>query len=103
MSYPIADLIAEMSDRMEEIVDTLKLVSADDVGLDRRAGMLLVGPEGIVVHERYRKSLDYYGGFEYVDAEYVRTIGDYTFYSREHDRVDEAVLHYMEDEESVDE
>lgn len=106
MSSPIFDLVEEMSDRMSEIVGTMELVSTKEIGLDPRAGRVYVSREGIVVRNGNRSTLDYYGGFEYVDKEFVCTIGDYTFYSREDDRVYDAIDYYMNEsplEEEVEE
>ena len=103
MTQPIANLIEEIGDRMEEIVRGLDLVNADKVGLDRRAGFVLVSREGIVVPERHVRTLEYYGGFEYVDRDYVQKLGDYTFYSRDDDRVKEAIEYYMDGGEKEEE
>ena len=104
MSSPIANLIEEIGNRMEEIVSGLDLVNADKIGLDRRAGFVLVSREGIVVPERHVRTLEYYGGFEYVDRDCVYKLGSYTFYSRDDERVYEAVETYMDNvEEAVDE
>jgi len=58
-------------------------------GLDPRAlgGECYFGPGVIVTTINGRKSLDYYGGFEYIDEEHIITVGDYVFYSVEADRV----------------
>ena len=60
--------------------------------LDRRAGYgFWVSPEWIATQKEQRRSLDYYGGFEYVPPEYILEAGDYIFYSREHSRVENSV------------
>ena len=60
--------------------------------LDRRAGYgFWVSPEWIATQKEQRRSLDYYGGFEYVPSEYVLEVGDYIFYSRDHHRVNDSV------------
>lgn len=39
----------------------------------------------IITTAANRRNLDYYGGFEYVDSESVRTFGEYVIYTREFD------------------
>ena len=103
MTGPIANLIEEIGDRMEEIIGGLDLVNADKIGLDRRAGFVLVSREGIVVPERHVRTLEYYGGFEYVDRDCVHKLGNYTFYSRDDERVHEAIETYMDRVEEEEE
>lgn len=95
MSSPILDLIEENNDRMNEIIRDLDEVSAKKIGLDYRAGHVYVSHEGIIVDNYSRRVLDYYGGFEYVNKEHVHVLGGYTFYSRDDERVEEAVQYYM--------
>jgi hypothetical protein len=95
MNFPIAELIEETEDRMSEIVGTLERVPTDKIGLDRRAGFVWVSREGIVVDSNMLSTLEYYGGFEYVHRDYVHKLGGFTFYSRDDERVDEAVNYYM--------
>jgi hypothetical protein len=102
MNFPIADLIEEIEDRMTEIVGNLTCVSADKIGLDYRAGRVYVSHEGIIVDGGSRRTLEYYGGFEYVDRDYVKEIGGFTFYSRDDDRVEDAVSYYMHGDDDSD-
>lgn len=92
---------------MDEMVDAINTVvernlyelatevTAEDLGLDRRAGYrLLVTEDYIIVYASNRGVLDYYGGFEYVDAGCVSQMGDYVFYSAEDDRVADCLEYY---------
>ena len=63
-----------------------ELVSAAAVGLDPRAGMLYVTEDAIVVRGR-TGSLEYYGGFEYVDSELTTQLGEYKVYFADDERV----------------
>ena len=74
-------------------------VSADACGLDYRAGKLYVTPDAIIAANS--ATLDYYGGFEYVDSEYVTTIGKYKIYSAESSRVMEAIETFFEKDEQI--
>jgi len=71
-------------------------VGAHDVGLDYRCGNIhvSVSEDFIAVNSTY--SIEYYGGFEYIDSDYKTTIGHITFYSGEHSRVRDAIAYYTE-------
>lgn len=92
----------EMSERVQETVQAYLLrncdqVKAQDLGLDSRAGYrLFVNSECIVVSDADDRSLQYYGGFEYVDKEYRTALGDWVFYSADDDRVQEHIATYYE-------
>tara|TARA_A100001011_G_C14267243_1_gene825285 strand:+ start:767 stop:1087 length:321 start_codon:yes stop_codon:yes gene_type:complete len=71
-------------------------VSAKDVGLDVRCGRVYVSlEEYFIAVKGSTGSIEYYGGFEYVDAEYKTTIGCVTFYE-EADRVRSCLEYYKE-------
>ena len=70
-------------------------VSADAVGLDIRAGFVFVSTEEEWIATSNTRSLEYYGGFEYVDIEYRVVVGEMTFYSADHSRVRDALEHYV--------
>lgn len=78
----IENALCELEDRVEE---ALTPVNASECGLDPRCGPLFRGQDFLAT--RNRSSLDYYGGFEYVDSEYIRSVGHWTLYSSEHDRI----------------
>lgn len=60
----------------------------DNIGLDpRSAYTLYVSGEAIAVPKSCDRTLQYYGGFEYVDKEYRKELGDYVFYLADDDRV----------------
>ena len=82
-------LMNEINGKVEELIDEeFRLVKPEDVGLDSRAGYnLFINEDFIAVSKSNRRSLDYYGGFEYVDEEHVTVLGDYVFYSAYADRV----------------
>ena len=70
-------------------------------GLDPRAfSKFWYCYEGIFIFDVSRRSLDYYGGFEYIDREYVKSYGEYVFYSAEADRVQEVLENLMENEDA---
>ena len=72
-------------------------VSADKVGLDYRGGRVYVSlEEDFVAVKGGTGSINYYGGFEYIDSEFITTIGNVTFYDSEADRVLCCLEHYKE-------
>jgi hypothetical protein len=87
--YTLADRLEEL---VEEIVNDTTPVPAEKLGLDSRCGPILIG-NGFIASMMPRQ-LDYFGGFEYVDAEYRRVIGGLVVYSDEHDRVQNVLEAY---------
>ena len=94
----------ELQEQIEKLVDqyfedaSAQRVSAEDVGLDSRAGYLFVSTEEGWIASRNTRSLEYYGGFEYIDIEYRTTVGEITFYSEDHSRVADAIEHYNDEQ-----
>ena len=83
------NLMNEINGKVEELIDEeFRLVKPEDIGLESRAGYnLFINEDYIAVSKSNRRSLDYYGGFEYVDEEHVTVLGDYVFYSADDERV----------------
>ena len=79
----------EINQKVEAIInEELREVTPQELGLDPRAGYhLFINEEYIAVGNGNRRSLDYYGGFEYVDEEHVTVLGDMVFYSADDERV----------------
>ncbi len=92
----------ELQEKIEQIVDqyfedsAAARVSTEEVGLDHRAGYVFVSVEEGWIASRNTRSLEYYGGFEYIGEEYRVTVGEITFYSSEHSRVADAIKNYEE-------
>jgi glutathione synthase/RimK-type ligase-like ATP-grasp enzyme len=100
MYHSIYDLIDSVEEKTRRFVnDNMDLVPASDLGLDLRCGRLFVNEDGIAVSKDGDRSLQYYGGFEYVDKDYRNELGDYVFYTVDDDRVREHVEQYLEQEE----
>jgi hypothetical protein len=69
--------------------------SSPNLRLDPRAGYKLwVDEDTIAVSKSSDGSLQYYGGFEYVDKAYRREVGDYVFYLGDDNRVREHLDYY---------
>jgi len=95
----------ELQEQIERMVDdyfedaAAQRVSAEDVGLDRRAGYLFISTEEGWIASRNTRSLEYYGGFEYIGEEYRVTVGEITFYSSDHSRVADAIEYYNDEQQ----
>jgi len=90
----------ELQEQIEHMVDqyfedsSAIRVSAEAVGLDARAGYVFISTEEGWIASRNTRSLDYYGGFEYISEEHKVIVGEITFYSNDHDRVADALEYY---------
>ena len=90
----------ELQEQIERMVDdyfedsSAQRVSAEAVDLDHRAGYLFISTEEGWIASRSTRSLEYYGGFEYIGEEYRVTVGEITFYSSDHSRVADAIEYY---------
>lgn len=90
-------------DNIDELIDGYlngaQEVLPADLGLDRRAAYrLFVIDDVIAVTKGDDRNLQYYGGFEYVDKEYRKELGNWVFYSAEDDRVAGHLDRYKETE-----
>lgn len=74
-------------------------VSAEAVGLDHRAGYVFVSTEEGWIASMNTRTLEYYGGFEYIGEEYRVTVGEITFYSSDHSRVADAIEYYNDEQQ----
>ena len=94
------DLVDEVQDMVERQVAGMRRVSATALGLDQRCGFAYVDKdmECIVVDDARARSFDYYGGFEYIDSEDKRRLGDYVIYLNTSDRVQDALDCLMEED-----
>ena len=94
------DLLDSVDRLVRDFMDKATEVTAEDLGLDRRAAYrLYITDYVIAVPKGDDGKLQYYGGFEYVDKEYRREIGDWVFYSAEDNRVAGHLGRYNEVEE----
>jgi len=95
----------ELQDQIRNLVDEYfedsgaVRVSAEAVGLDHRAGYVFVSTEEGWIASMNTRTLEYYGGFEYIGEEYRVTVGEITFYSSGHSRVADAIEYYNDDQQ----
>ena len=85
----LCELLSEMNSKVEGLIDEeFREVTPKEIGLDTRAGYrLFINKDYIAVSRGNRRTLDYYGGFEYVDEEHITVLGDMVFYSSDDERV----------------
>tara|TARA_R110000823_G_C15557079_1_gene460035 strand:+ start:60 stop:401 length:342 start_codon:yes stop_codon:yes gene_type:complete len=100
----------DASSAIDKILDQLfketKKVDAEQLGLDKRScygeRLIIDACEGyIAVHHNDLNSIMHYGGFEYIDADSITKIGDYTFFMigvDDEGRVSECFDHLKESE-----
>lgn len=93
----------ELMDRLDELAgelldgDDLLHGSAALVGLDLRAArQVWVGPDWLAVRADEDRSLQYYGGFEYVSNEARVCLGNYVVYRALEEDGDDRVYRALE-------
>jgi len=96
------DFVEAINDKVERYVQKLDHVKASDLGLDSRAGYCLYVDEDrttIVVDISNDRTLQYYGGFEYINKEYRQELGDWVFYFDGDERVSDCFAHLSVNEQ----
>jgi hypothetical protein len=94
-------LIDDVTELTDTFVGGMVKVNPEQLGLDQRCGKLFANADCIAVYKGNDRSLQYYGGFEYVDNEYRHEMGDYVFYSAEDNRVQGHLEQYLNKVEAV--
>jgi len=85
------------------VTEQMTEVTAEEVGLDRRAAYrLYVSEDTIAVSKDADRTLQYYGGFEYVDKEYRQEMGDWVFYFADDERIGDHLAQYFEGDDYYD-
>ena len=93
-----------LADVAEEMLKGVSEFSAKDCGLDERASWrkLFVTEDFICCHESEDRSLQYYGGFEYVDKSQRKEVGNYVFYFKNEEEDGRVAGHIAQALSSVD-
>ncbi len=90
---------------LEEVANTVEdfiqkettIVSPEALGLDKRVGYkLYITSDTIITPKGGDRTLQYYGGFEYVEKSCRQEAGDYVFYFNEDSRVADHLETYEE-------
>jgi uncharacterized protein YacL (UPF0231 family) len=100
----VLNLVNELDDQIHNALKDLPCVSADMLGLDRRAAYSVwVDEDAVIVRKNEDRTLQYYGGFEYVDKDARIECGDYVIYTDNAGRVADCLDYYNETEEETEE
>jgi hypothetical protein len=93
------DMIDSVNEVVERHVRGMTRMTANEIGLDIRAGRVYVDLRDEVIAVGCSRSIDYYGGFEYIkEGEGRTTYGSYTFFNTESSRVQECFEYLVEAE-----
>lgn len=78
----LLEAVEQANDIVNEAVWDLPRVRSREVGLDNRAGSVFVDVDNelIITKAHNAHSLEYFGGFEYIDDGNTATIGDFKIY-----------------------
>lgn len=91
------EMTSIVDDSVAQFIATAEEIKPEVCGLDRRAGYKLFITEDVIACRMSDdKSLQYYGGFEYVGQEYRSVMGGYAFYDGEDERVQEHIQKWLE-------
>ena len=96
--YKLQQTIENAVQKYIEESDVVEIGSLglEELGLDFRCGRILISVDEGFVAACNPRSIEYYGGFEYIDSEFKLDAGDYRFYDSEADRVDRVIQFYRE-------
>ena len=99
----ILDVVEDAVNQFEDQLTKMTSVRASELGLDERAGYrLYINSDCVIAGETAAKSLNYYGGFSYIDPADIIQFAEYTIYRRDASRVDEALSYYENRKEKND-
>ena len=97
----ILNLVQDLDEQVRNQLAGLTYVRADELGLDRRAAYTVwVDEDVLIVRKDEDRTLQYYGGFEYVDSSARMECGDYVIYTSDDSRVADCLDYYNEVEET---
>lgn len=88
------DVVHDAICNLEETLRNADSVNAEELGLDRRAGFVFVTDDAILVRSNCVRTLEYYGGFEYVEDDYKLSFGGVTVYFADSERVADCLDFY---------
>lgn len=96
----------EIDEKINDLIEQITggpdvvTINAEAVGLDYRSGTVYISVENDFIASASVRSIEYYGGFEYIDSEYTTSLGHIKFYSGETSRVRDAIDYYKENTEN---
>lgn len=99
----VFELLDQVNEMVEEMISEMTKTNSSKLGLDYRASPVLWVDEDCIIVEKYHdRTLQYYGGFEYVNPEYRKDLGDYVIYLYGDDRVTECIDRFFRGGEDVE-
>ena len=99
----VLNVFYDVAETINTLVNGLPEVTASKLGLDIRAGYCLwVDEDAIIVSKHNDRLLQYYGGFEYVEASARTECGDWVIYTNDSERVADCLEHYYEEQAEQD-
>lgn len=92
----ILEIVENATRDFKDALAELPKVNTRELGLDERAGRVWIDVDNglIIAGSANVRSLDYYGGFEYVDEGAVTEFAGFKVYDTYDDRVSEALDAY---------
>lgn len=96
----VNEIIDSLQDLEYGILEQTEKVSAKDLGLDPRCGIFHVDKDGefVMVDKHNRRTVDYYGGLEYVDNENILALNEYVLYMVDDERIAGMIDFYVHKE-----
>lgn len=97
----INELLSQIESTENEIIQSCETYRAHELGFDRRCGDVYVSQDKqwLIIPKSSKGTMNYYGGLEYVDSEYVIELSTIVLYSREDSRIDGHLSSLDEPEE----
>jgi mannose/cellobiose epimerase-like protein (N-acyl-D-glucosamine 2-epimerase family) len=93
----VLNLVYDLEDQIRNQVAGLPCVRAEELGLDRRAAYSVwIDEDALIVRKDEDRTLQYYGGFEYVDKDARTEVGNYVIYTNDDSRVADCLEQYYE-------
>ena len=93
----VLELVQDLDDQIRMTVRELPCVRAEELGLDRRSAYSVwVDEDALIVRKDEDRTLQYYGGFEYVDKNARSECGNYVVYTADDSRVADCLEQYYE-------
>ena len=94
--YKLSETIQNAVQKYIEESDVVEIgaTGLQELGLDFRCGRILISVDEGFVAAYNPRSIEYYGGWEYIDSEFKLDAGDYRFYDSEAGRVNSVITNY---------
>jgi len=94
--YKLSETIGNAVDQYVEDSDVVEIgaLGLQEIGLDFRCGRILISVNENFIAACNPRSIEYYGGWEYIDSEFKLDTPRYRFYDGEADRVYSTIKCY---------